>query len=538
MGEATDWRNAETTAASELFGRSPSSQLGAIPAWTILCHPDPLRVGEQAPLLDLERDGTSELSRLSPVFHDVERRERRPLADSCLSRQPIILRRLPDGRHQLDTEGSSMRVAVGGVPLEGCRTLDVGALERGVVVLVASRVALLLHWLQPFAQRPPSFGLVGESHGVVRLRREIERIADLDYPVLLRGESGTGKELVAQAIQQASPRREGPYVAVNMAAIPATLAAAELFGAAKGAFSGATRRRSGYFQKAHGGTLFLDEVGDMPLEVQALLLRVLESHEIQPVGGEVPQPVDVRVIAATDADLEQAMEEGRFRGPLLHRLASFEIELPPLRQRRSDIGRLFFHFLAQELDALGEGERLASSTRRHPWVDAGLVARLATLDWPGNVRQLRNVVRQLAVASRGAEGLIVGSRVERLLERAGESSDASQAAEPHTAESQTPSPKPARRYRDPQDVGEDELIETLKDHQYRLQPTATALGVSRASLYALIDACPKVRKASDLSPEEIAEASRDCDGRPAVMAEQLEVSAQGLKMRLKELGPT
>src|SRR6185436_13729067 len=185
----------------------------------------------------------------------------------------------------------------------------------------------------------------------------------------LRGETGTGKELLARAIHQASSRRAAPYFALNMAAIPASLAAAELFGAAKGAFTGADRRRVGYFGRAQGGTLFLDEIGELPADLQPLLLRVLENGEIQPVGGEETLRVDVRILAATDANLESAIEEGRFRAPLFHRLSGYELRLPSLRERRDDIGRLFIHFLRQELAALGEADRLADpGPEGRPWL--------------------------------------------------------------------------------------------------------------------------------------------------------------------------
>ncbi len=442
----------------------------AIPGLTVLCHPDPARVGEQAALVGLRGDGEALLSRLAPEFRTPDGERRGPLADHRLSRQPWRLTRRPDGGLTLDAGATRTRLTLG-----------------------------------------------GEA-----------------FPVLLRGESGTGKELVVQAIQRSGPRREAPYFAVNVAAVPSALAAAELFGAAKGAFSGADRRRPGYFQRADGGTLFLDEIGEMPPEVQVLLLRALESKEVQPVGAEVPQPVDVRVIAATDADLEQAIADGRFKAPLLHRLASYEIVLPPLRERREDVGRLFFHFLRQELAELGESDRLADHGRRRPWVSAELVARLAAYGWPGNVRQLRNVVRQLAVASRGSEVMVVGSRVERMLAEEAGSGPATRPEEVPPALHKTRAAP--RKYRDPSEVGDDELTAALRSHQYRLKPAAEALGVSRASLYVLIDACPRIRKASDLGREDIVAAAESCGGRPEAMAEELEVSKQGLKMRMKELG--
>ncbi|MEM7351478.1 MAG: sigma-54 dependent transcriptional regulator [Acidobacteriota bacterium] len=556
--DRSDWRSLETVTASELADGALRAGVIPVPGLTVLCHPDPDRVGEQAALIGLRREGEALLSRLEPDFKTPDGDPCGPLAQPRLSRRPIRWTPRPEGGLLLDASATGTRVTLSGEVVNGQCEISPEELAEGAVLVLATQVAVLLHNQLPSVVRPPAFGMVGESAPMLRLRREIERVADLSFPVLLRGASGTGKELVARAIQKAGPRRARPYLAVNVAAIPASLAASELFGAAKGAYSGADRRRRGYFQRADGGTLFLDEIGEMPPEVQVQMLRALESGEIQPVGSEVPQPVDVRVIAATDADLEQAIRDDRFKAPLLHRLASYEIELPPLRQRREDIGRLFFHFLRQELDELGEGERLASPGRTdpgrsRPFVSAELVGQLAAYDWPGNVRQLRNVVRQLAVASRGSETMVVGSRVERILaspfergpngETGFTSSDSAlEDASPPARQAgprQTraaPGRAARRKYRDPDEVSDDELIAALRAHQYRLKPAAQTLGVSRASLYVLIDACPRIRKAADLDREEIEAAGERFGGRAEAMAEALEVSKQGLKMRMKELG--
>ena len=213
-------------------------------------------------------------------------------------------------------------------------------------------------------------------------------------------------------------RRERPFVAVNMGAIPPSLAAAELFGAEKGAFTGANRARRGFFRSADGGTLFLDEIGETPSEVQGMLLRVLETGEIQPVGSENPRKVNVRVLAATDARLEMEIAEGRFRAPLLHRLNGFEIRLPPLRERLDDLGRLLLHFLRQEMENLGENFSLvASGNPRGPWLPAPLVAQLAMGHWPGNVRQLLNITRQLVIGNRGAQQLRLTPEIAAQLEQ-------------------------------------------------------------------------------------------------------------------------
>jgi two-component system nitrogen regulation response regulator GlnG len=350
--------------------------------------------------------------------------------------------------------------------------------------------------------------------------------------VLIRGETGTGKELIAGAIHQASPRSRGPYLAVNMAAIPPSLAAAELFGAARNAFTGADRSREGYFAQAHGGTLFLDEVGETPPEVQPLLLRALETGEIQTVGG-APRRVDVRLIAATDARLEENVAAGRFRAPLLHRLGGYQIHVPPLRQRREDLGLLFLHFLRNELEALGELKRLAAPER--PWVPAPLVAWLADYDWPGNVRQLRNVVRQIAVAGcdAGAEGM--WAQAESALQEAAKAPDSNVETRSSSA-SQTPKKAARKPYRNPEEISEEEMIAALRAHHWRLQAAADQLGLSRPSLYAKIDRSPNIRKAADLSRQEIEACYAQWGGDLDAMAEALEVSKRGLQLRMGQLG--
>ena len=510
---------------------------------TVLWHTDPERVGEHVALPELAAGHPAELSRLAPLFSPVAGGEARPLASPRLSRRAIRLVPREDGGLVVDARATRTQLRVESESVTGVRELSPDEIQRGVVLLLGERIALLLHETRPATERPPRLGLVGESPAILRLRQEIQRVANLEIHVLLRGESGTGKELAARAIHRASSRHRGPFLAVNIAAVPPTLAAAELFGSAKGAFSGAERRRPGYFQRAAGGSLFLDEIGDTPAEVQVQLLRVLESGEAQPVGAQLPQRVDARVIAATDADLEAATAEGRFKASLLHRLSGYEIVLPPLRQRRQDVGRLFYHFLRQELEAMGEPEKLAYlGPRARPWVPADLVARLAAYDWPGNVRQLRNVVRQLAVASRGAPEMVIDSRLEALL-----GSGATDAAESRAAGRRDDGPVatavPATDsriseavYREPGDIGEAELLKALRAHAFQPRAAAEALGISRTSLYALIDRCPKIRKASELDRREIEAAADRCGGRLGDMAAELEVSTQGLKRRMKGLG--
>jgi two-component system nitrogen regulation response regulator GlnG len=241
--------------------------------------------------------------------------------------------------------------------------------------------------------------LIGRSAAMQDVYRIIARVVSNDLTILISGESGTGKELVARAIHDLGPRGAAPFVAINMAAIPRELIEAELFGHERGAFTGAATRNAGRFEQASGGTLFLDEIGDMPMEAQTRLLRVLQSGEFTSVGGARTIRVDVRIVAATNRDLSAQVAAGRFREDLFYRLNVVPIVLPPLRERRQDIALLARHFLDH---AAAQG-----LPRRQLASDA--LTALGAHDWPGNVRELENLMRRLAVLSRdeviGAEAI-------------------------------------------------------------------------------------------------------------------------------------
>src|SRR5271163_4541833 len=228
--------------------------------------------------------------------------------------------------------------------------------------------------------------LIGRSPAMQEIYRIIARLTQTDLTVMIMGESGTGKELVARALHDYGRRRHGPFVAVNMAAIPKELVESELFGHERGAFTGATNRGIGRFEQAQAGTLFLDEIGDMPLEAQTRLLRVLQEGEFTAVGGRVPIRADVRVIAATHHDLRNLIRQGLFREDLFYRLNVAPVRLPPLRERGADIPALVRHFATL---AVREGLPLKR-------LDDAAMERLRSYRWPGNVRELENLVRRLA----------------------------------------------------------------------------------------------------------------------------------------------
>lgn len=233
-------------------------------------------------------------------------------------------------------------------------------------------------------EQPP---LVGRSPAMQELYRTMARLMGTDLTVLIAGESGTGKELVARALHDFGKRRDGPFVAINMAAIPRELIESELFGHEKGAFTGATARKSGRFEQADGGTLFLDEIGDMPMEAQTRLLRVLQEGEYTTIGGKTTIKAGARIVAATHRDLKQLIRQGLFREDLYFRLNVVPMRLPPLRERKEDIPELVNHFLEVTVE---EGLPLKT-------IESAAMDRLSQYRWPGNVRELENFVRRLEI---------------------------------------------------------------------------------------------------------------------------------------------
>ena len=279
------------------------------------------------------------------------------------------------------------------------KPFDLGELTRAVADALASRVASGNAVRD--TESADDLPLIGRSPPMQEVYRTIARVVANDLTVLVLGESGTGKELVARAIHDFGPRSAAPFVAINMAAIPRELIESELFGHERGAFTGAQARTSGRFEQAQGGTLFLDEIGDMPMEAQTRLLRVLQAGEFTTVGGTRSIRADVRIIAATHKDLPRLIADGGFREDLYYRLNVVPIRLPALRQRGEDIGELARFFL----------DRAAADGLPRKILDPGAVTRLMHHGWPGNVRELENLMRRLAVLSR--EDVITAAIVEQ-----------------------------------------------------------------------------------------------------------------------------
>ena len=318
------------------------------------------------------------------------------------------------------------------------------------------------------------FRAVGQSPAWTRVLEQVDRAAMVDAPVLITGENGTGKEVVARRLHLSGPRAEQPFVAVNCAAIPEELFESELFGHEKGAFTGAHERRIGHFEAADGGTLFLDEVGEMPLGSQAKLLRALETREITRVGGTKPVQVDIRVLAATNADLAQAVEQKSFRMDLFYRLNVVPLRLPPLRERVEDVAPLAEHFL----------DELARRQGRAPIeVDQEALAFLRTLEYPGNVRQLRNLLEGAFVLSEDGTS-IRRADLEQIVENG-------PSMEPRAASELPPgvaSPFEAETFEQFKNESEALFFQRkLAENEGNIKRTAERLGMQRSHLYKKLD---------------------------------------------------
>jgi two-component system, NtrC family, nitrogen regulation response regulator NtrX len=308
------------------------------------------------------------------------------------------------------------------------------------------------------------YPMVGSSAALDEVRALIARVGPTHARVLILGENGSGKELVARALHEASPRREGAFVEVNCAAIPSELIESELFGHMKGSFTGAFADRAGKFELADGGTLFLDEIGDMSLSAQAKVLRVLQEGMVTRIGAAKSVQVDVRVLAATNKRLEEEIAEGRFREDLFHRLNVIPIEVPPLRERLEDVPALAEHFVA----TLSQGAGVAPRS----FTDEGLRA-LQRRSWPGNVRELRNAVERLLILAPGKQ--ITAADVERLLPASDLSGVPAEQARPPSFEN----------FR--QDTERAFLLSKLREHAWNVAETARALDMPRSNLYKKIE---------------------------------------------------
>jgi DNA-binding NtrC family response regulator len=306
--------------------------------------------------------------------------------------------------------------------------------------------------------------LVGSGPAMKKLIAQIGRVAASETRVCILGETGTGKELVARAIHEKSPRFEHPFVTLNCAAVPAELIESELFGHEKGAFTGAAVKHLGKFEQANGGTLFLDEIGDMPVAMQAKLLRVLEEGEVERVGGDKPIKVNVRVLVATHRNLEELVKQNAFRRDLFHRIYVFPLTLPPLHERKEDFPELVGHFARQVAAQNGWKEKIFATEA---------IGELRKYGWPGNVRELRNVVERLILLASSEE--VAAADVRLILPISDSSSDGGRSSSVGSAAG-TLAERTAAFEREV-------MMAEIRGHNFHMTNVARALGLERSHLY-------------------------------------------------------
>lgn len=486
---------------------------------TIVWHPELERIGEQAILPSKE----SSLARLQPTFCK-PLKDGLPLGHSSISRTPIYFS-LNDANAEIEIKvpESRMVVEVDGNAIQGSHSLSFDQINNGVMIGLGRTVLLCLHWLTELPKNNALEGVVGVSSSIQKVRDLIYQAAKInvkdikDATVLILGETGTGKEVVARAIHAHSQRNKRPMVSVNMAALSTELAAADLFGATKGAFTGSQNTREGLFKQAEYGTLFLDEIGNTPTNIQPMLLRILDTDDYRPLGASLDHKNNARIIAATDQDLY----DGTFNPALLNRLKSFEIHLPPLRHRREDIGVLIVHLMRSPSLAGIANQQLAFS----------LLTQFSIYDWPGNVRQLRHFLKRVLIEIAENESPSFSSLVGTPPQRVTHS------AAPIDLSSTSVPPRPEKQARKKlNELNEDEVLTALTKNEWNVQSAALALGISRPSMYKLMEMNSQVRRAEKIPREEMLRAWDNSHNNIEICAALLKTPAEALRRHLRGLG--
>ncbi len=488
---------------------------------SIVWHPDQSRIGEQCIMVHDSLD----LARYQPLFCKPGK-DGLGLGHDGISRQATHLVRNQDDSVTVQASASKMVLEINGAVAQGTQQLSSEQIAQGVIVVLARAVVLCLHLMHCLPRHNPVTGLIGVGSAAIKMRDQIIQVAPTNATVLLLGETGTGKEVAACAIHALSQRARQILVSVNMAALNESLAAADLFGAAKGAYTGAQNSRGGFFAQAQDATLFLDEIGNAPAVVQPMLLRVLEKGDYRPLGALADVRSNARIIAATDQDLYG----GGFNPALLRRLEGFTIVIPPLRERREDTGLLILHMMQTgELPGKGAVE-----------LPAPLVAQLAIYDWPGNIRQLRHVVRRLMLMLSTGEIPTLAELIESGTARpvrAVKNMDAPITPAPSDvvplpALPHESIPLPRRHHKRPADLSNDDVLAALDNNDWMIQGAATELGISRPSLYKLLEQHPHIRRADQIDVEEIQRVLVEVAGDVDACAARLKTPAEGLRRRL------
>ncbi|WP_188564423.1 sigma 54-interacting transcriptional regulator [Undibacterium terreum] len=532
--------NTEYTLTSRLPALQRNS--GPMLGLTILWHPEMDRVGEQ--FMGPAGEGVVELSRSFPFFHQPGKGGV-ALGHRCIARAPLTIRRNALDTVEIIAAESLMEVEVNGSPLVSSLSLSREEVDKGVVLALGGVVLVCIHWMRNAPKANGMDGLLGVSSAAITMRDQIRQVAQTDLTVLLLGETGTGKEVAARAVHASSKCKDGPMVAVNMAALNESLAAADLFGAVKGAYTGAQNSRAGLFAEADGGTLFLDEIGDTPVTVQPMLLRVLETGDYRPLGARADQRSSARLIAATDQDLDARA----FNQALLRRLEAFVIHVPALRERREDIGLLIAHFLRQWTAQTGVQVELPMP----------FISEMCNDDWPGNIRQLAQVLRRaVMVASAGDVPVLADfvrshkvSSAHRTASSAQRSMSREGSAEPvHAATAKAISPAsnepvadlasliPAEEaVRKPRlsELTHEDILSAMESNAWRISNAAQQLGISRPTMYKLLENHPQIRWAEAIPQDEIRQALQDHAGDLDRCASTLKTPSEALRRQLRVL---
>ena len=502
--------------------------LPLLPALTIAWHPDASRIGTIAPLSALLQGDSAVLMREEPAFFTPGSNVGRSIDHRGMSRDPVLsvaaapgvleLRRSPDTRAEIEVDGQ---------PFTGVRPITAADLRVGLVVTVARQFVFILHGVRYPISRSPNLGLLGVGDSIEEVRRLVAKAAELSTSVLLRGESGTGK---SSSRGPSTRRAPGAPSLSSRSTWPLSCRAAPPPSCSvtrRARFTGATESRPGHFLAANGGTLFLDEIGDMVSDAQPMLLRVLDDRRVQPLGSSHTRPVDVRLIAATDARLEAAVNAGRFHPALYHRLNSaFQIALPALRERREDIGLLFITFLRRAL-AANECLHLLDEPRDgvKPWLPTRIAAAICSAPWPGNVRALEGLAGELAARAAADSNFKPADYVPGRLKQ--------QLAllAPGAAPAAAAVPVPARGRSG--EITNDQVLDAFDRVGWNITRAAAVLGVDKSTLSRRLAKESAIRTLMKLTLAELQRQKVGCGDDINALADTLGVPAALLARRLR-----
>lgn len=506
---------------SEYTLTSPLSVISQGPnlllALTIVWHPDQRRIGEQ--FMGCSATGVIELSRFLPLF-------RKPGSDGLalghggIARSPV--RMVCDAQNgvTLHLPESRMVVELNGQQIHETVFLDAAQIAAGQLLGLGRTILICLHWMRCLPKNNPVEGILGVGSTAIIARDQIRLAASTELPVLLLGETGTGKEIAARAIHKLGKRAAAQLVTVNMAALNEALAAADLFGVMKGAYTGAETARKGLFAEAEQATLFLDEIGNTPASVQPMLLRVLEGGDYRPLGAKKDLHSSARIIAATDQDLDN----DSFNQALLRRLESVVLHLPPLRARREDIGVLIVHLLATSTLTTDPALSLPTS----------FITELACYDWPGNIRQLGHVLKRAMLCLQMGEIPSVASLVKISSDRLGSAAlNEKTVATTVATTASKPSSAPRKKLTEFSEVA---VLAALEDNDWYLQAAAQQLEISRPSMYKLLETHSQIRRVDQIAEVEIRQAFDASRSDVERCASLLKTPSEALRRHLRVLG--